>query len=49
MSDQAHRAVAVVGVGAILPDAPDVSSPEERRMLEMLGYLEPEESGGADD
>jgi acyl transferase domain-containing protein len=26
MSDQAHRAVAIVGVGAILPDAPDAAT-----------------------
>ncbi|MFN2130484.1 MAG: beta-ketoacyl synthase N-terminal-like domain-containing protein, partial [Anaerolineae bacterium] len=26
MSEQAHRAVAVVGIGAILPDAPDVAT-----------------------
>jgi len=27
-------------------DLPAVTSPEERRMLEMLGYLDPEDSGG---
>ncbi len=26
MEDQAHRAIAIVGLGAILPDAPDVPS-----------------------